>query len=138
MPCFIEDGHQGVHRHPARTHESQRDQEAPDQEIRKEHRGHHEAKRPHRAFEKRLPGRQLPAGQPLVQHELQEGTNDDRPENRGSHPTTCEGCSGQLPGTDTGGGDEQAGPDDREQLKSAGAFHSRVSRHRGRGPELAS
>ena len=76
------------------------------------------------AFERGLAGRELPARDAFLQHELEERARDDRPQQHDAVARAADGGRHDIAGADAGGGHDQAG---------AGKFENAHGRTRGVG-----
>lgn len=84
----------------------------------------------HGAFEDGLAGGDLPAGEVLVEYELEACADEDDPEDGVAEFASGEACGGQVTGADAGGSDEEAGSDDGEDaafLHEGESFGGRVA-----------
>ena len=61
------------------------------------------------ALERGLAGRELPAGDALAQHELEERAGHDRPEQHDAVARAADGGRDDIAGADAGRGDNEAG-----------------------------
>ena len=69
------------------------------------------------AFERRQPGRQLPARDAFAEHELEERAERDRPEQHDAVARAADRRRHDVAGSDAGGRDDQAGTGELEEVE---------------------
>jgi len=105
--------------HPAGAHQTSRDDEAPEHQVDQEVRLYGPAQVPAPTFEQGGAGCQLPAGDTLVESELERRADHDHPYERRPEARPGQHGGQEVSRADPGGSDRQPGTDGAQHLTDA-------------------